>query len=58
MLDEMAANVLQTEEKTRLNLQTQKEKYQAEIERLEKETNELKVLKKKKKAHENRKSLI
>jgi hypothetical protein len=46
MLDEMAANSLQTEEKTRLTLQNQKEKYQSEFERLEKENNELKVLRK------------
>ena len=39
----MAANSLQAEEKAKLLLQNQKEKYQADIERLEKETNDLKV---------------
>ena len=39
----MAANNLQIEEKTKLALQSQKEKYQADIDRLEKENNELKV---------------
>ncbi len=43
MIDEMAANSLQTEEKAKLVLQNSKEKYQADIERLEKENNDLKV---------------
>ena len=43
MIDEMAANNLHAEEKAKLVLQTQKEKFQADIERLEKENNELKV---------------
>ncbi|CAF4383173.1 unnamed protein product [Rotaria sp. Silwood2] len=43
IIDEMATNSSQAEEKAKLTLQSQKEKYQAEIERLEKENNELKV---------------
>jgi hypothetical protein len=43
IIDEMAANSLQVEEKTKLTLQSQKEKYQINIERLEKENAELKV---------------
>jgi phosphomevalonate kinase len=43
MIDEMAANNFQTEEKAKLIIQNQKEKFQADIERLEKENNELKV---------------
>ncbi|CAF3387402.1 unnamed protein product [Rotaria sp. Silwood1] len=43
IIDEMAANSLQAEEKAKLTLQNQKEKYQAEIERLEKENNEFKI---------------
>jgi len=39
----MAANSLQAEEKAKLNIQSQKEEYQADIERLERENNELKV---------------
>ena len=39
----MVANSLQAEEKAKLSLQNQKEKYQADIDRLEKENNELKV---------------
>ncbi len=39
----MAANSLQAEEKAKIVLQNQKEKYQIEIERLEKENNDLKV---------------
>ncbi|CAF2787109.1 unnamed protein product [Rotaria sp. Silwood2] len=43
IIDEMATNSSQAEEKAKLTLQSQKEKYQAEIERLEKENNELKI---------------
>jgi hypothetical protein len=43
MIDEMAANSLQAEEKAKLILQNQKEKYQIEFERMEKENNDLKV---------------
>ncbi|CAF0722314.1 unnamed protein product [Rotaria sordida] len=43
IIDEMAANSLQAEGKAKLALQSQKEKYQTEIERLEKENNELKI---------------
>lgn len=39
----MAANHSQAEEKAKSTLQSLKEKYQAEIDRLEKENNELKV---------------
>lgn len=39
----MAANHLQADEKAKSTLQTQKEKYQNEIEKLEKENNDLKV---------------
>jgi uncharacterized protein (UPF0335 family) len=43
IIEEMAANSLQAEEKAKIVLQNQKEKYQIEIERLEKENNDLKV---------------
>lgn len=39
----MAANSLQAEEKAKTALQSQKERYQIEIDRLDKENNELKV---------------
>jgi hypothetical protein len=39
----MAANSLQAEEKAKTILQNQKEKYQIEFEKLEKENNDLKV---------------
>jgi len=44
IIEEMAANSLQAEEKAKIVLQNQKEKYQTEIERLEKENNDFKVL--------------
>jgi hypothetical protein len=40
----MAASSLQAEEKAKLILQNHKEKYQTDIERLEKENNDFKVL--------------
>ncbi|CAF1362135.1 unnamed protein product, partial [Adineta steineri] len=43
MIDEMAANHLQIEEKSKLALQTQKDKYQSEVAKFEKETNDLKI---------------
>jgi hypothetical protein len=43
MIEEMAANRLQVEEKTKLDYKNLKEKYQTDIERIEKENNELKV---------------
>ena len=39
----MAENQRRTEEKAKAFLQTQKEKYQSEIEKFEKENNDLKV---------------
>jgi len=43
MIEEMATNRLQAEEKAKLEYKTIKEKYQIDIERIEKENNELKV---------------
>ncbi len=43
MIEEMATNRLQAEEKAKLEYKTLKEKYQIDIERIEKENNELKV---------------
>ncbi|CAF4327908.1 unnamed protein product, partial [Adineta steineri] len=43
MIDEMAANHLQIEEKSKLALQSQKDKYQSEVEKFEKEINDLKI---------------
>jgi len=43
MIEEMATNRLQAEEKAKLEYKTLKEKYQTDIERIEKENNELKV---------------
>jgi hypothetical protein len=43
MIEEMAANRLQAEEKAKLDYKNLKEKYQTDIERIEKENNELKV---------------
>ncbi|UJR35387.1 hypothetical protein I4U23_028144 [Adineta vaga] len=42
-IDEMAVNNIQVEERAKLILQTQKEKHQVEIEKLEKEISELKI---------------
>jgi len=42
-IDEMTAKSLQAEEKAKTILQNQKEKYQADIERLEKENNDLRI---------------
>jgi hypothetical protein len=39
----MAANSLQADEKAKLALQNLKEKYQTDVERLQKENNDLKV---------------
>ncbi|CAM4758560.1 unnamed protein product [Rotaria magnacalcarata] len=43
IIDEMAANSLQADEKAKVTLQSQKEKYQTDIDRLEKENHELKI---------------
>ncbi|CAM4871683.1 unnamed protein product [Rotaria socialis] len=43
IIDEMATNSLQADEKAKVTLQSQKEKYQTDIDRLEKENNELKI---------------
>lgn len=43
MIDEMAGNSLQAEEKAKLTLKNLKEKHQADTERFEKEINDLKV---------------
>jgi len=44
MIEEMATNILQAEEKAKLEYKILKEKYQTDIERFEKENNDFKVL--------------